>query len=32
MRRNQITQLIVEEKGQYSGVIHLHDLIREGLL
>jgi arabinose-5-phosphate isomerase len=32
MRHNQITQLIVEEKGQYSGVIHLHDLIREGLL
>jgi arabinose-5-phosphate isomerase len=32
MRRNQITQLIVEKKGHYEGVIHLHDLIREGLL
>jgi arabinose-5-phosphate isomerase len=30
MRRHNITQLIVLEKGIYTGVIHLHDLIREG--
>lgn len=32
MRQNNITQLIVLEGGQYAGVIHLHDLIREGLI
>lgn len=32
MRQNNITQLIVLEDRQYSGVIHLHDLIKEGLL
>lgn len=32
MRKNNITQLIVAEQNQYEGVIHLHDLIREGLI
>ena len=32
MRRNEITQLIVVENKKYSGIIHLHDLIREGLI
>jgi arabinose-5-phosphate isomerase len=32
MRTNNITQLIVVENKQYAGVIHLHDLIREGLI
>lgn len=32
MRKNNITQLIVLEDGRYAGVIHLHDLIREGLI
>lgn len=32
MRKNNITQLIVVEQGEYAGVIHLHDLIREGLI
>lgn len=32
MRNNSITQLLVEENGAYLGVIHLHDLIREGLV
>jgi arabinose-5-phosphate isomerase len=32
MRNNNITQLIVAEGTQYKGVIHLHDLIREGLI
>lgn len=32
MRKNNITQLIVTEGDSYAGVIHLHDLIREGLI
>jgi arabinose-5-phosphate isomerase len=32
MRKNNISQLIVAENGQYLGVIHLHDIIREGLV
>ena len=33
MRRNSITQLIVlNEEGRYAGFVHLHDLIREGLI
>lgn len=32
MRKNNITQLIVINDGTYTGVIHLHDLIREGLI
>lgn len=32
MKENNITQLIVMDGNSYSGVIHLHDLIREGIL
>ena len=32
MRQSSITQLLVVEEGEYLGVIHLHDLIREGLI
>lgn len=32
MKIHNITQLIVAENNQYVGVIHLHDLIREGIL
>ena len=32
MRQNNITQLLVLENKLYRGVIHLHDLIREGLI
>lgn len=32
MRKNQITQLVVAKKEKYLGIIHLHDLIREGLV
>lgn len=32
MRKNNITSLLVAENDRYTGVIHLHDLIREGLL
>jgi arabinose-5-phosphate isomerase len=32
MRKNNITQLLVTQGNSYAGVIHLHDLIREGLI
>lgn len=32
MRKNDITQLIVASDGIYLGIIHLHDLVREGLI
>jgi arabinose-5-phosphate isomerase len=32
MRKNNITQLLVTSNGNYAGVVHLHDLIREGLI
>ncbi|GAA5221776.1 KpsF/GutQ family sugar-phosphate isomerase [Membranihabitans marinus] len=32
MQEKSITQLIVLEKNQYKGMIHLHDLIKEGFL
>ncbi|UOQ53171.1 KpsF/GutQ family sugar-phosphate isomerase [Hymenobacter cellulosivorans] len=32
MQSRNITQLIVTENGQFSGFIHLHDLLREGLV
>ena len=32
MRKNNITQLLVTDSGLYTGVIHLHDLVREGLI
>lgn len=32
LRKNEISQLAVVENGKYSGIIHLHDLIREGLI
>ncbi len=32
LRTHSITQLLVVKKGAYLGVIHLHDLIREGLI
>jgi arabinose-5-phosphate isomerase len=32
MRKNEITQLVVAEDGTYLGIIHLHDLVKEGLI
>ncbi len=32
MRKKSITQLAVTDNGKYLGFIHLHDLIREGLI
>lgn len=32
MRTYNISQLLVTHKGQYRGMVHLHDMIREGLI
>jgi arabinose-5-phosphate isomerase len=32
MRTNSITQLAVSENGKYLGILHLHDLVKEGLI
>ena len=32
MRLNNITQIIIENDGVYTGMVHLHDLIKEGLI
>ena len=32
MEANGISQLLVEKDGKYAGVVHLHDLIREGII
>jgi len=32
MRNNNITQVLVTKEGDYVGVIHLHDILKEGIL
>lgn len=32
MRAHNISQLLVTDAGSYAGVIHLHDLVREGII
>lgn len=32
MEKNNITQLIVTQKGKYKGVIHIHDILKEGIV
>lgn len=32
MRQNEITQLVVADGEVYRGIIHLHDLVKEGLI
>ncbi|HEY8658854.1 MAG TPA: KpsF/GutQ family sugar-phosphate isomerase, partial [Hanamia sp.] len=32
MRKKNITQLIVIQNKRYAGIIHLHDLVREGII
>ena len=32
MRKKNITQLIVTENKRYAGIVHLHDLVREGII
>ena len=32
MEDNGISQLLVENNGQYDGVVHIHNLIKEGII
>jgi arabinose-5-phosphate isomerase len=32
MNKNNISQLIVIENGKYAGILHVHDMIREGII
>src|SRR5699024_4373464 len=32
LKKNEITQIIAEEHGQYKGIVHIHNLIQEGIL
>jgi len=32
MRKNNISQLLVANNEKYAGIIHLHDLVREGII
>jgi len=32
MQNNNISQLVVTQNGQYAGMIHIHDLIKEGII
>lgn len=32
MRKNEITQLVVTDNDTYLGIVHLHDLVKEGLI
>jgi arabinose-5-phosphate isomerase len=32
LRAHDISQLVVAENGKYAGILHLHDLIREGIV
>ena len=32
MRKNNISQLLVVDDKKYAGIIHLHDLVREGII
>lgn len=32
IRKNNISQLVVTNNGKYIGIVHLHDLVREGLI
>ena len=32
MRANKISQVIVTDKKKYAGMVHVHDLLREGLV
>lgn len=32
MRQHNISQLVITDKGKYAGMIHLHDLVKEGII
>lgn len=31
-QKNNVSQIVVKEQGKYHGLVHLHDLVREGLV
>jgi arabinose-5-phosphate isomerase len=32
MRRNNISQLVAVSNGKYAGILHIHDLLKEGII
>jgi arabinose-5-phosphate isomerase len=32
IKENNITQLLVTDAGSYFGIVHLHDLLQEGII
>jgi arabinose-5-phosphate isomerase len=32
LRKNDISQLIVQKDGKYIGMLHLHELVKEGIV
>lgn len=32
MKKNNITQVLITKNNEYAGVVHIHDLIREGII
>jgi arabinose-5-phosphate isomerase len=32
METHEISQLLITDQGNYAGVIHIHDLIKEGII
>ena len=32
MQKNKITSVVVLEEGKYIGLIHIHDILREGIV
>ena len=32
MEDNKITQLVVVQDGKYLGIVHMHDILREGIV
>lgn len=32
LREKEVSQLVVVENGKYTGIVHLHDLVKEGLI
>jgi arabinose-5-phosphate isomerase len=32
MENNNISQLLVLENGLYAGMVHIHDLLKEGII
>jgi arabinose-5-phosphate isomerase len=32
MQKNNITQILVTKDGKYTGVVHFHDLLKEGII